>query len=73
MKLEFEPHFVGLGPYHIASGVNNFGYFFRYRNDDLSLIESPELIAKNDFFSKILDIKIGGEYAAILTEVNCYL
>lgn len=67
LTLEFEPSFLGLGAYYLASGLNNFGYFYRYRGEDLCILEEPELAFENDYFSKILDIKIGGSFAAVLT------
>jgi len=73
LNLEFEPTNLDIGPFHIASAINTFAHFYKYRADNFSFIPKPELQEKSDFFARITDIKVGGYFSAVLTETNCYL
>ena len=73
LNLDIEPGFIAVGPFHVISGCNNFAYIYRYRNNNYEVLEETLLEKKNDYFARIIDIKLNKHCIAVLTDVNLCL
>jgi WD repeat-containing protein 19 len=73
LNLDIEPGFIGIGPYHVVSGMNSYAYIYRYVTTEGEVMEETFLERRTDYFARILSVKLNKTYIAVLTEVNCYL
>lgn len=62
---EMEPSFLGIGPYHLAVGMNNRIWYYK-----ISMSDSSELLASllgdREYLDNIKDVCINGEFIAVL-------
>uniref|UniRef100_A0A1A9VGQ4 Uncharacterized protein n=1 Tax=Glossina austeni TaxID=7395 RepID=A0A1A9VGQ4_GLOAU len=63
-RLENEPSFLAIGPYHLVAGVDRHAWFY-----DLGkmLGDKPELLTERDFSNPIQDIRLNADYCAVLS------
>ena len=69
--LQMEPSFVGLGPSHVAVGMNIKIWFYRCQAGGRK--SKPEVVAERDFPGNIEAIELNSEYAAVLCEGRIHL
>jgi len=54
IDLDIEPGFLGLGPRHVAVGMNNRIMYHMWRDEALELIEGENpLVCKREYFGTI--------------------
>lgn len=62
---EMEPSFLGIGPYHLAVGMNNRIWYYK-----ISMSDSSELLASllgdREYLDNIKDVCINGEFISVL-------
>ncbi|XP_055855460.1 WD repeat-containing protein 19 isoform X1 [Episyrphus balteatus] len=63
LNLEIEPSFIGIGPYHLAAGMNNHAWFYDLGK---TLGDAPMLLGDREFISEIKDVKINVDFCAVL-------
>ncbi|KAI0219650.1 WD repeat-containing protein 19 [Lamellibrachia satsuma] len=62
VTVDVEPSFIGLGPYHMAVGMNNRAWFYVITDQGLQKLNDRE------YLGTIQDCKIGMDYAAVSFE-----
>ena len=72
VNLDFEPTFLFLGPAHVASGINNFVYLYKFIENG-AYYEQLDLVVKGDFYTMVNEVAISQTHLAVLTENKCYL
>ena len=54
IDLDIEPGFLGLGPRHVAVGMNNRIMYYMWRDETLELLEGENpLVCKREYFGTI--------------------
>jgi WD repeat-containing protein 19 len=71
-NLEIEPTFLNIGASHLAAGVNNFVYLYKFFENG-AFYQNFELIKKGDYFSMVSDAAISDTHLAVMTENKCYI
>ena len=61
-EVDLEPAFVGLGPYHVAIGMNNISYFYLITENGL------EKRRPYEYLGTVHDLKLSADYAAALLD-----
>ena len=61
VTLELEPDFIGIGPGHLAVGLNNHVVFYDLGKDDHAL-----QLTTREFHSQVTDIKMTGNLCSVL-------
>lgn len=72
INLEFEPTLLTIGASHLASGINNFVYLYKFMENG-EYNPNLELVVKGDFYTMVSDIAVSETHLAVLTENKCYL
>ncbi|XP_014673105.1 PREDICTED: WD repeat-containing protein 19-like [Priapulus caudatus] len=62
INIDVEPTFIGLGPYHLAVGMNNRIWFY-YLSDS-----GPEHLRDREYLGTVQSVKINSEHASVLFE-----
>jgi hypothetical protein len=54
LNLEIEPGFLSNGPLHLAAGMNNIVWYYRWRNVKTNkVIENGNLVYQRDYMSAV--------------------
>lgn len=64
---EMEPSFLGIGPYHLAVGMNNRVWYYKINTSDSTKL-STTLLGDKEYLGSIKNICINGEFIAVLFE-----
>lgn len=64
---EMEPSFLGLGPYHLAVGMNNRIWFYKINSSDLSKL-SISLLGDREYLGSVKNVCINNEFISVLFE-----
>ena len=62
IKVDLEPGFIGLGPYHILVGMNNRIWIYNIADDMVSLIRDRE------YLGTIHSVRVSSDYASVFFE-----
>lgn len=68
IKLEVEPNFIAVGPFHLAVGMNNRIWFYDLTKPQPGAENIPLLITEKQYLGSIKNVKLNSEYAAVLFE-----
>lgn len=60
--LQFEPHFIGIGPYHLVTGVDRHMWIYYLGR---TLGDQPQLLGERDFPKVISEVQINADYYAV--------
>lgn len=72
VTLEVEPTFLSIGSSHLASGLNNLVYLYKFYENG-AFFQNFELIKTGDYFSMVLDVGVSDTHLAVLTENKCFI
>ncbi|XP_074649650.1 WD repeat-containing protein 19-like isoform X1 [Tubulanus polymorphus] len=62
LAIEVEPSFIGLGPYHLAVGMNNRAWFYMLSEG------GPEKMKDREYLGTVQSIKLNADYAGVSFE-----
>lgn len=62
-----EPSFLGIGPYHLAVGMNNRIWYYKINSSDLTEL-STSFLGDREYLGSIKNICINNEFISILFE-----
>lgn len=65
VQVDLEPAVVGLGPSHVAAGMNNTVYYYRYGPDRPA---GAAAVNKRSYLGSVKQVQLNGRHAAILSE-----
>lgn len=63
VPIETEPAYAGLGPLHVAVGMNNQAWFYQYAMTD----EPGKLVNQKEYLGTVDTIKLNERFAAVLS------
>ncbi|CAL1537974.1 unnamed protein product [Lymnaea stagnalis] len=63
IQVEVEPSFVGIGPYHVAVGMNNRAWFYLFGEAGLSLMKESK-----EYLGTVQSLCLNADYAAVSFE-----
>jgi WD repeat-containing protein 19 len=64
---EMEPSFLGLGPNHLAVGMNNRIWFYKINSSDSTKL-SMSLLGDQEYLGSIKNVCINSEFISVLFE-----
>lgn len=64
---EMEPSFLGIGPYHLAVGMNNRIWYYKI-NTSHSTKLSTSLLGDREYLGNIKNVYINSEFVSVLFE-----
>jgi len=64
---EMEPNFLGVGPYHLAVGMNNRIWFYKINTSDSNKL-STVLLGDREYLGSIKCVSINCEFVSVLFE-----
>ncbi|XP_013417652.1 WD repeat-containing protein 19 [Lingula anatina] len=65
LAADVEPAFIGLGPYHLAVGMNNRAWFYAL---DCEVGAPPEKLKDREYLGTVQSLKMNADYAAVRFE-----
>lgn len=65
--IEMEPSFLGVGPYHLAVGMNNRIWYYKINMSDPTKL-SASLFGDREYLGNVKNVCINGEFIAVLFE-----
>lgn len=68
IMLEMEPNFIGVGQYHLATGMNNRAWFYDLTKPQVGKEDAPLLIRERQYLGIVNSIKLNVEYASVFYE-----
>ena len=71
VQVETEPNWVALGDEHLAVGINNRAWFYRWQGGDGD--GRPQLVREHEFLASIDALELNGQYCAALCGGKVYL
>jgi len=74
IPLEIEPAFLGLGQSHVAVGINNKIWYYRWRDESGEMVEGENpLVCKREYFGTITQVALNSHWTAVLSDGKCTL
>lgn len=69
INLDIEPAFISLGKNHCAVGINNYVWYYRWRNENPrnNQVDAP-LVCKREYFTTIKSVVLNDKWTAVLSE-----
>lgn len=64
---EMEPSFLGIGPYHLAVGMNNRIWYYKINSSDSTKL-STSFISDREYLGNVKNVYINGEFISVLFE-----
>lgn len=68
ISLEIEPSFIGVGPYHLAAGMNNRVWFYDLTKSQPGVDDAPLKLKDRQYLGAVTSVRLNSEYAAVLFE-----
>lgn len=62
-----EPSFLGIGPYHLAVGMNNRIWYYKINTSDLTKL-STSLLGDREYLGNVKNVCINSEFISVLFE-----
>lgn len=75
-ELEIEPHHLNIGPDHLAVGINDTVWYYRWRPIgaiDITSQSMIQLVCKRDYMGVVKKVVMNDQWAAALTEGQVFL
>ncbi|KAK5643690.1 hypothetical protein RI129_007535 [Pyrocoelia pectoralis] len=66
--IETEPSFMAVGPYHLATGMNNRAWFYDLTKSQTRIEDAPLLLRDRQYLGVVTSIYLNVEYASVLYE-----
>jgi len=74
LNLEIEPGFLSNGPLHLAAGMNNIVWYYRWRDyKSNKVIDNGNLVYQRDYMSAVKQVILNHKWAAVLCAGKCCL
>lgn len=64
---EMEPSFLGIGPFHLAVGMNNRIWYYKINTSDISKL-STALLGDREYLGSIKSVCLNSEFVTVLFE-----
>lgn len=64
---EMEPSFLGIGPYHLAVGMNNRIWYYKINLSDSTKL-STSLLGDREYLGSVKNVYINSEFISVLFE-----
>lgn len=74
--LEIEPHHLNIGPDHLAVGINDSVWYYRWRPIgaiDITTQSMIQLVCKRDYMGVVKKVVMNDQWAAALTDGQVFL
>lgn len=67
VTIEIEPSFLGIGPYHLAVGMNNRIWYYKINASDPTKL-STSLLSDREYLGSVKNVCINSEFISVLFE-----
>lgn len=67
VTIEIEPSFLGIGPYHLAVGMNNRIWYYKINVSDPTKL-STSLLSDREYLGSVKNVCINSEFISVLFE-----
>lgn len=67
VTIEIEPSFLGVGPYHLAVGMNNRIWYYKINASDPTKL-STSLLGDREYLGSVKNVCINSEFISVLFE-----
>lgn len=72
INTEMEPSFLGIGPYHLAVGMNNRIWYYKIDTSHLSKL-STSLLGDREYLGSVKNICLNSEFISVLFEGRLHI